>query len=47
MKRMLCTLVAFLILPAILPAADNEFFFKNGDRIVFVGDSITTLWTLS
>lgn len=47
MKRMLCTLVALLLLPVAISAADNEFFFKKGDRIVFLGDSITEQYQYS
>lgn len=42
------TLFAFALLSAPIFAADNgnDFFFHKGDRIVFLGDSITILWTL-
>lgn len=40
MNRLLLAAVA-LLLPAALPAAEPEFFFKPNDRIVFLGDSIT------
>jgi hypothetical protein len=28
------------------PAVDKDVFFKKGDRVVFLGDSITMVWTL-
>jgi hypothetical protein len=42
------TLVVFALTAAPLGGADNvkDFFFHKGDRIVFLGDSITELWTL-
>jgi hypothetical protein len=41
-------LLALLLSAAPLPAAgpDNGFFFRKGDRVMFLGDSITMLWTL-
>jgi hypothetical protein len=40
--------LALLIITAPLAAADkaDKFFFKKNDRIIFLGDSITMLWTL-
>jgi len=35
--------LAVLILGTPLFAADKPFFFQKGDRVVFVGDSITKL----
>ena len=42
------TLALLLLVAAPLPAAEpaDAFFFRPGDRIVFLGDSITMLWTL-
>jgi lysophospholipase L1-like esterase len=47
MKRALLLYVALLFLPALSRAADKELFFKNGDRIVFLGDSITEQYQYS
>jgi lysophospholipase L1-like esterase len=41
MKRILSLAIILLVLPTLSRAADNDFFFKKGDRIVFLGDSIT------
>ena len=42
-------LLSLVLLAAPLVAADetrDAFFFHKGDRIVFLGDSITMPWTL-
>lgn len=42
-------LLSLALVAAPLVAADetrDAFFFHKGDRIVFLGDSITVLWTL-
>ncbi|HZV07641.1 MAG TPA: SGNH/GDSL hydrolase family protein [Gemmataceae bacterium] len=43
------SLVTFLLVSAPLAAADNDedFFFRKGDRIVFLGDSITEQYQYS
>jgi lysophospholipase L1-like esterase len=43
MRRLLCFAPAFALLAfaAYIPARGDEFFFKNGDRVVMMGDSIT------
>jgi lysophospholipase L1-like esterase len=51
MKRLLLLVLyanAFLIAAPLLRAADEkEFFFKKGDRVVFLGDSITEQYQYS
>jgi lysophospholipase L1-like esterase len=47
MKRCLTAVAAFVFLATALPAADNDFFFEKGDRIVFLGDSITEQYQYS
>jgi hypothetical protein len=46
-RTVLPTLALLLVAAAPLPAAEpaNGFFFRSGDRVVFLGDSITELWT--
>jgi hypothetical protein len=42
------SLLVLILVSAPLAAAEPpaDFFFRNGDRIVFLGDSIKMLWTL-
>jgi len=44
MRHVLCLAVVVFATP--LFAAEPSFFFQKNDRIVFLGDSITMLWTL-
>ncbi len=49
MSRTLCTLAALLVAALPLPAAEpaGDFFFRPGDRVVFLGDSITEQYQYS
>jgi hypothetical protein len=42
------SLLSLVLVSAPLTAAPpvDNFFFQKGDRVVFLGDSITKLWTL-
>lgn len=55
-RRLFATLAAITMLSAMFSARAGEFFFKDGDRVVIIGDSITEqhlysnyieMWTVS
>jgi len=55
-RRQFSCLLAIALFAAMLPARAEEFFFKDGDRVVIIGDSITEqhlysnyveMWTVS
>src|SRR5947209_7125023 len=47
MRRFLGVLVLFVVAAPLAAAEPTGFFFKDGDRIVFLGDSITEQYQYS